>query len=135
MSDLSDSFFPVPKPLPKERKEPKAPKRKNVERSADAFAYAYGSEERVEFLHTCSCIVPGCLSINIEVMHIQGGGGMKLKAHYTLTVPCCGGHHRTRRDSFHNLGSAELFESEHLVDLKALAADTERMWRRYSGNL
>lgn len=125
------SFSPAPKPQPRPKKEPKRPKAKNVARSADEFTRTYGSPERCEFVQTLPCIVPGC-DKPAENAHIEGDGAGR-KADATKIAPICRGHHRTRRDSLHNLGR-EAFEGEHLVDLEALALDTERCWRRFSGN-
>lgn len=125
------NFTPAPKPVPAPKKERKPPKAKNRTRSADAFERCYHSEERVEWVKTLFCIVPLCLKA-CENVHIEGDGASR-KADYTKIVPCCRGHHRTRKDSLHNLGR-EAFEGEHLVDLAALALDTERNWRRYAGH-
>ncbi len=107
---------------------PKPPRAKNIQRSADSFTRCYHSEQRVEWVQGLPCIVPGCGKPS-ENAHIEGDGGSR-KAGYDKVVPLCRGHHLTRRDSFHNLGR-EAFEGEHLVDLAALALDTERCWRRY----
>lgn len=120
------TFTPVPKPQPREKKKPKPPRAKNAQRSADAFVRNYHSEERVEWVSWQPCIVAGC-DKPTENAHIEIDGA-GLKADYTKIVPLCKGHHQTRRDSLHNLGR-EAFEGEHLVDLAALALDTERCWR------
>lgn len=125
------SFSPCPKPEPREKKPPKPLRAKNAARAADTFTRCYGSEERVEWVQTLPCIVPGCDKPS-ENMHIEGDGASR-KADYTKIVPCCGGHHRTRSDSLHNIGREE-FEGTHLVDLAALALDLERAWRRYAGH-
>lgn len=127
------NFTPVPKPQPKEKKEPKAPRKKNLKRSSDSFERAYHSQERVEFINGLPCHIDGCQRIDIENAHIEVAG-MSLKASYDKIVPACRGHHRSRKDSMHSL-SREEYEGTHLVDLAALAAEYERMWRRYSGNL
>ncbi len=124
-------FFPVPKPEPRAKKVPKPIRSKNVKRSADAFERCYHSEERVEWVKNLACIVPLCLKPS-ENMHIEGDGASR-KASYDKIVPACRGHHRTRKDSLHNLGREE-FEGTHYVDLAALALDTERNWRRYAGH-
>jgi hypothetical protein len=126
------SFNPVPKPPPRPKKEPKPIKGRNANRAADNFTRAYGSEERVEFVGQLPCIVPGCPSLHQDNAHIEGDGGSR-KAGADKVVPLCRGHHRTRKDSLHNLGREE-FEGTHYVDLAALALDTERTWRRYAGH-
>lgn len=132
------TFRPCPKPAARQKKAPKPVKRKgtptpvNRTRKAAEFTRCYGSEERVEWVQTLPCIVPGCTQPS-ENMHIEGDGAGR-KADANKVVPCCCGHHRTRKDSLHNLGR-EAFEGEHLVDLAALALDTERCWRRYAGTL
>lgn len=124
-------FRPVPKPAPREQKERKPPRAKNVKRSADEFTRCYHSDERVEFVKSLPCVVAGCDKPS-ENAHIEGDGAGR-KASYTKVAPICGGHHRTRKDSLHSLGREE-FEGTHLVDLGALALDTERCWRRYVGH-
>jgi hypothetical protein len=119
-----------PKPVPAERKPPKRLRAKNAKNAADTFARCYHSEERVEFVQTLPCIVPGCTQPS-ENAHIEGDGTSR-KAGYEKIAPICKGHHTTRRDSLHNVGREE-FEGTHLVDLAALALDTERIWRRYAG--
>lgn len=126
------TFTPAPKPQPREKKPPKQPRAKNAQRSADAFARSYHSQERVEWVREQPCIVPGCTRQS-ENAHIEIDGA-GLKADYTKIAPICGVHHRTGKDSLHNLGR-EAFEGEHLVDLAALSLDTERCWRRYAGTL
>lgn len=123
-------FWPSPKPQPREKKVPKPPKARNAKRSADEFTRCYGSPERCEWVQSLPCIVPDCRKPS-ENMHIEGDGAGR-KADANKIVPCCAGHHRTRRDSLHNLGR-EAFEGEHLVDLAALALDTERCYRRFAG--
>lgn len=125
------TFTPAPKPAPREKKKPKPPRAKNVKRSADAFTRAYHSTERVQWVAEQPCIVAGCTKPS-ENAHIEIDGA-GLKSDYTKIAPICAGHHRLRRDSLHNLGR-EAFEGEHLVDLGALALDTERCWRRYAGH-
>lgn len=124
------TFCPCPKPAPREKRPPKPPRAKNAKNAADTFTRCYHSEERVEWVQWQPCIVPGCTQPS-ENMHIEGDGTGR-KAGYEKIVPGCRGHHRTRKDSLHNLGR-EAFEGEHLVDLAALALDTERCWRRYAG--
>lgn len=126
------TFSPAPKP-PVRIKEPKPLRAKNAKRAASTFARTMHSEERVVFVHSLPCIVPGCVRRDIECAHIFTDG-MGRKAGYEFTVPACRGHHRTRNDSMHALSYDE-FEAEHRVDLLALAADVERIWRRQSGRV
>lgn len=128
---MSD-FRPAPKPQPRERKEKKPPRAKNLARSADTYTRCYHSQERVEFIQSLPCIVTGCVKPS-ENMHIEGDGASR-KANYDKIVPCCKGHHTTRTDSLHQLGREE-FEGTHMVDLAALSLDAERTWRRFAGNL
>ena len=91
----------------------------------------YLSEDRVEWVKSLPCIVPDCMSLSqSENAHIEGGGTGR-KADYTKIVPLCPGHHRRWAHSLHHMGREE-FEGHHLVDLAALALDTERIWRRYT---
>ena len=120
----------VPKPTPRPKKAPKPLKAKNAKRSADTFVRCYHSEERVAFVQSLPCIVGGC-DKSSENAHIEGDG-VSHKAAYDKIVPLCRTHHRTGKDSLHNLGR-EIFEGTHYLDLAALALDTERTWRRYAG--
>lgn len=121
------TFSPAPKPKPREPKPPQRPRAKNVKRSADTFIRAYHSEERVAFVQSLPCVVAGCKRPS-ENAHITGDG-MGRKAVYSQIAPICSTHHR----QLHEMGR-ERFEGYHLVDLGALALDTERTWRRFAGH-
>ena len=91
----------------------------NRERRDREWARAYGSVERVEAVRAMRCCVPGCNGLS-ENAHITTGG-MGRKADADKVANLCRGHHRTRRDSLHNLGSVEAFRRAHGVDLVAVA--------------
>ena len=123
----------VPKPEPRKKKEPKPPKARNAKRREPEFARCYGSEARVEWVQKLPCIVPACRIGGLrENAHIEGDGAGR-KADYTKIVPLCRSHHRTTFYSLHVMGR-EAFEGHHLVDLAALALDTERCYRRFAGH-
>lgn len=125
------NFTPAPKPAPREKKPPKPPRAKNAKRSASEFTRCYGSEERVEWVRSLPCIVPGCRQLS-ENAHIIGDGAGR-KADADKIVPLCVMHHRSGQYALHHLGREE-FEGTHMVDLGALALDTERCWRRFAGH-
>ena len=122
------TFRPCPKPEPRAKKPPKPIKAKNVQRSADEFARCYLSEERVQWVKELPCVVGNhdCINRLRENVHVEGEGAGR-KAGYAKIVSMCGKHHR----ELHSIGREE-FEGKHLVDLAALALDTERIWRRYA---
>lgn len=121
------TYRPVPKPDPREKKPPKPLRAKNAKRAASEFARCYHSEERVEWVRSLPCVVGGCRNDSIENAHIEGDGTSR-KAGYEKIVPLCRTHHR----QLHRDGR-ETFEGAHLVDLAAMALDTERCWRRSTG--
>lgn len=79
----------------------------------------------MEWIKSLPCVVSGCLHL-VDNMHIEGDGAGR-KASYTKIVACCRKHHL----QMHRVGR-ETFEGAHLLDLAALALDTERCWRRYT---
>lgn len=123
------TFSPAPKPAPRPKKERKRPRAINPTRSADAFVRCYHSEARVAWVQSLPCVVGGCSRVS-ENVHIAGDGASR-KAGYDQIVPMCRQHHRIGVASLHMLGR-EAFEGWHLVDLAALALDTERIWRRFA---
>lgn len=121
------SFRPAPKPQPREKREPKPLRTRNAQRQASEFARAYHSEERVAWIQAQPCVVDGCAKPS-ENVHTQTGGTSR-KADYQTIVPMCRTHHR----ELHQKG-VETFEGDHLLDLKALALDYERTWRRFAAH-
>lgn len=95
---------------------------RNLERQKKEFARAYHSIERVEFVKSLPCVA-GCLRPS-QNAHIETGGAGR-KADYDKIVPLCFYAHRL----FHSWGRVS-FEKHFSIDLDALAADTERCWRK-----
>lgn len=105
------------------------PKEATLSRQRDRrnkeWARAYGSLSRVLAVKSMTCCVPGCGEF-AENAHIEGSGTGR-KADADKIARLCRGHHRTRTDSLHNLGSKEAFQRVHGVDLDAEAAEVERL--------
>lgn len=114
--------------MPRGRKRLRA---RNPKRQARAFVRAYGSEERVAFIKSLPCLVPGCWRGPIENAHvvkIDGGTGLKGKAEGN--APLCHFHHQDETHGLHTLG-ARTFERLHGISLAECAAETERAWQAY----
>ncbi len=115
-------------PLPRGKR----PKARNRKRQAKAFAYAYHSTERVEFVKDQECAACGRLFAS-ENAHVLGNGGMSRKGHYTTIAPLCGpvagtiGCHR-----MYDLYREEFDKFFPAFDPEAVAAQTERAWLAYS---
>lgn len=96
-------------------------------RKAREFARKYHSKERVVFVrYALECAVAGCGGMP-ENAHLDGEGTGR-KGHYRRVAPLCGGHHRTRPDSLHALGSVTAFDARHTTDLEAVACATDSAW-------
>lgn len=108
----------------------KRPKQSVVDRRKrrreKSFLRAYGSLERVLYVKGLICAVPGCREFSENAHTDNGGTGRKADADRVANL--CRGHHRTRDDSLHNLGSKEAFARVHGVDLDEVAAKIEQAW-------
>jgi len=105
--------------------------RTNTKRRANNFVLAYGSEERVEWMHgmECACSSYPMCTFRIEVAHViskkpNGRGGPD------DTVPLCDFHHRT----LHSLG-IDTFQERYDVDLTALAKHYAELWDQHQNGL
>lgn len=103
----------------------------NRKRRAKSFARAYGSGDRVEFINTLPCGVRNreCDGA-IENAHIEGGG-TSYKADADRVVPMCHHHHV---GVLHSVGR-DSFEARYGVDLSALAATTDALWRSHCARM
>jgi len=69
------------------------------------------------------CLVPSCYN-PVELHHVKGGVSLKTRTALprrnglaeALVVPLCAEHHRTSRDSVHELGEAAFEESHGLPE-------------------
>lgn len=97
---------------------------RNDARRAIRFATAYESEARVLWTQGCGCVVGGCRSEKIEVVHVRsrGAGGTA-----DDTVAMCRDHHRV----LHRIGTLP-FEARYRLDLADLAAQHSFRWRQGS---
>lgn len=110
------------KRTPNGRPAPSTRKRKAEKRAAE-FARCYGSEERVAWVKTLRCAVPGCASGRIDNAHaVSGGAARKADARHVL--PLCFLHHR----ELHQLG-ARTFEKKYEISLALAAEETEARWQ------
>lgn len=88
---------PKPKPRPKVKaplKRGTRPKARNDPRRKERHLHAYGSAERIVWMHAqvCAAGTHHCAG-PIEIVHVKNGGmGLKAAAHFT--IPLCQHHHR-----------------------------------------
>ena len=99
-------------------------RRRNHARYAREWARAFGSPERADAVKQMECLVPGCRHLS-ENAHTEGGGAGR-RADACTIANICKRHHTTGNDSFHQLGSAELFNAAHNVDVFEAARAIER---------
>lgn len=113
------------KPLPKSTSFAKRggkPKPTNPARRKKAFARAYGSKERVEFVKSLPCLVCGCSpSENAHVGKEGAGAGRKANADQIAAL--CSRCHA----ELHRMG-AESFERQYKTHLETLMRFTEFRW-------
>ncbi len=102
-------------------------KPRNAKRKAKEFDRAYGSEARVEWVKRQRCVACGLEGYS-ENAHVSGGG-VGRKADAAKIIPLCIWCHRRQ----HEMG-AGTFAIRFSLDLRALAAETERAWRDYERN-
>ena len=95
-----------------------------TQRKQAAFARAYHSEQRQEWMHKLPCRVCGALP---TVAAHTAGGGTGRKGPYQSTIPLCHRHHMEMHTG------QKSFATKHGLNLEALAAEVEGMWARYSG--
>lgn len=86
------------------------------------FEAHYGSEERVRWIQSLPCSVPGCRAWPSENAHVKAGG-MGMKAAPEWITPLCKAHH----DEQHR--GSRTFEEKYGLDLEALARETDAKWR------
>lgn len=98
---------------------------KNGKRRAKAFARAYGSIERVQWVKDQLCIVDSPLTClgEIENAHIVGGG-IGRKSDAANVVPLCVNHHRV----LHEIGP-RAFERRYVLSLAEHAELTDAAWQ------
>ncbi len=105
-------------------KRGKPPKRsgriKPKKRSASEFARIFHSGERVIWISMRCCVACGIRGC--ENAHIAGEG-MGRKGGYAKVIPLCPACHRLQ----HRIGAGS-FAIRYNLDLRAIAAATERAW-------
>ena len=92
---------------------------KPKKRKPTEYARIWGSRNRVLTIKALACWV--CGRGPSENCHL-GNEGMGRRSGYQNIVNLCAAHHRTAKDSLHNLGSVEAFDRVHDTDLRARAA-------------
>lgn len=107
---------------------------KNVKRSDAAYAFAYHSTERVEWVKArpCAwCRLRGLIRIPrpSDNAHTGKPPGKGLKAHYSTIVELCRRHHTQYDD---HLAPFDKPSARHCVE--KLAEATERAWQLSQGN-
>lgn len=86
---------------------------------AATFARAFGSIERVEWMHTVGCSV--CSRGPVEIAHAKSRGAGGTSAD---TLPLCREHHHEQ----HAVG-IRTFEAKYGIDMTAAAAQMESLWQ------
>ncbi len=99
----------------------------NVERHEREWTRAYHSLERVAFVKSLPCIVPGCRAKPCDNAHIANDGKGR-KGDYTLIVPAC----RTHHEELDNGDGRSAFEAMYGLSLAEHAAETEKAWLEFS---
>lgn len=95
----------------------------NRKRKVSEFARTYGSKARVAWVRALPSVVSGkgpCVNA-----HVRGDGAGR-KADYCWIVPLT----RDEHDGLHFVG-VRAFEHGYSVDLKELAAETQRAWEQH----
>ena len=102
-------------------------KRVNPQRKAKAFAKAYESVSRVEYIKRLPCSVLGCMDKPSENAHVGAHAGMGLKGEADTVIPLCPAHHR----QYHEIGR-DSFATMHRMDYAYCARMTELAWSLYN---
>lgn len=101
-------------------------KRVNRKRKAAEWKRAYGSKERVEWVHRQDCIlrsVDSLCQLPSEAAHV-GNGGMGRKTDAYRIVPLCTDHHRELHQS-----GRRTFEWRYGISLADYALRTDARWQ------
>jgi hypothetical protein len=106
----------------------------NAKRKAKEWTRAYGSEARVAFVASLPCVACGQHRVPNENAHTSGDGGAGRKASAKYVIPLCHDCHAMQ----HAIG-AGTFALRYSLDLRELAAETDRAWSAHlaalGGNL
>jgi hypothetical protein len=100
--------------------------RVNRERRAREWERSYGSEERVSWVRSLPCSVPGCNRRMSENAHVSPEGdpsGMGRKGDARQIIPLCAPHHM----EFHRAGQ-RTFNDTHRIDVDLIAAAIAYRW-------
>lgn len=110
--------------------KPTKPLGTNRKRKAKLHAEHFGPPGFVEHVHAYGCIIAierqstkDCRGKS-EAAHVRG----RKNGWRENIIALCAGHHRTRADSFHNLGSAKAFDAKHATDSDLWAAAITSKW-------
>ncbi len=106
------------------QKRGKRPKARNAKRRKTEFARCYHSVERVEWIAAGCCVA--CFAFGCENAHIAGEG-IGRKGNYDKIIRLCPDCHRLQ----HQIG-AGAFAIRYRLDLRELAASTQRSWLEHS---
>ncbi len=98
---------------------------KHKKRSAAEYARIYHSAERVQWVASLNCVACGLEGYS-ENAHVAGDG-IGRKSDYTKIIPLCPWCHRRQ----HDIGAGS-FAIRFGLNLRALAAATERAWQKQS---
>ncbi len=105
---------------------PKTPLRKRTpDRKAREYERTYGGDARREWVRSLPCLV--CGSVPSKNAHVPSRSGMSRKGDARWVVPLCGVHHRTGKDSLHELNK-DGFHAHHGIDLMHTAEIVDARW-------
>jgi hypothetical protein len=100
---------------------------RNEKRRAREFRRTYHSLERVTWVHTRPCRVPGCPNL-AECMHIRTGG-MGRKDSYTRIADICRDHHWEAHQG------VATFQRKYGLDLRRIARELQEAWERVENSM
>ena len=101
-------------------------RRVNRQRRAREWERSYGSEERVSWVRSLPCSVPGCHARMSENAHVSPEGdpsGMGRKGDACQIIPLCARHHL----ELHRVGQ-RIFNDTHRIDVDLIAATIAYRW-------
>lgn len=101
---------------------------KPKKRKLSEFQRVYGSKERVAFVKSLPCVVPGCQDRRIQNCHSRSGGTGR-KADYFWIYPGCEKHHAEE----HKIGR-KTFEKRYQIDLNFESYWTNVRWKAHKGD-
>lgn len=98
----------------------------NLERREREWERAYGSQDRVSWVRSLPCAVPGCTNQPSQNAHVNPEGdpsGMGRKGDACQVIPLCRAHHA----EYHQDGQ-RTFNDRHRIDVDLIAVSVACRW-------